>query len=105
MLFALCINCNFGVLAVGEDYLFSPMTITFSPDDTAMSVDFGTLDDNVVEVDEQFSFILSLPQDPPPDYEATSQALVTLIDNDCEMGGVWGCVLQNLSNTALLYSC
>lgn len=47
-------------------------------------MDFEIFEDNLVESDESFTFVLSLPLNPPPGYSAGSSAIVTIQDDECE---------------------
>lgn len=62
----------------------SGFQLLFTPTDTQMSVDFELFEDNLVEPNEFFTFVLSLPADPPPGYSQSGTATVNILDDDCE---------------------
>lgn len=72
-----------GTATAGTDYIATVGTLTFAPGETSKTINVPVINDNVLEGDETFSFVLSNPSgDGTVEIQNSSTAVLTIVDND-----------------------
>ena len=69
------------LLSAGSDYSSISSTLTLTSSTTMVEVSIPIIDDSVVEMDEQFTVVLS-SSDPSVVISANYHATVTIVSND-----------------------
>jgi hypothetical protein len=72
-----------GTATAGTDYTATAGMLTFAPGETSKTINVPVINDNVLEGNETFSFVLSSPGgDGTVEIQNSSRAVLTIVDND-----------------------
>ena len=69
----------------GDDYSTTQMSVTLNPEDVSVQVNVVIIDDDILEINEEFQAILSIPADPPSGLNPSPTAgttVIFIIDNE-----------------------